>query len=111
MSSKLEQLHDFLKETPLDPFLHYALANEYQKLGNEEEALTRFVALTEQFPDYTGTYYHLGKLLEKLNRKEEAISYYEKGMAVAQSKRNMHALNELRGAYRLALGEEEDEDY
>lgn len=111
MSSKLEQLQDFLKETPQDPFLHYALANEYLKLGNEQESLVRFVAITEQFPDYVGTYYHLGKLLEKLNRTDEAIIYYEKGMVVAQSKRNMHALNELRGAYRLALGEDEDEDY
>ncbi|EEI91876.1 tetratricopeptide repeat protein [Sphingobacterium spiritivorum ATCC 33300] len=111
MSSKFEQLQAYLKESPLDPFLHYALANEYLKTGEDLEALSRFIKLTEQFPDYVGTYYHLGKLLEKLDRKDDALLYYQKGMEVAKAKRNMHALNELKGAYLMAIGEDDEDDY
>lgn len=62
---RLQQILDFLKESPQDPFLHYALTMEYVKLEQEEEALHGFEKLISDFPDYIGTYYHFGKFLEK----------------------------------------------
>lgn len=112
MSERLQQLISFLEENPNDPFLKYALATENLKTGNKEEALSRFEQLIQEHPDYVGTYYHLGKLLESLNRPDDAKKIYEQGMEVARMKRNQHALSELQGAWRMVQGmDEDDEDW
>ena len=100
MTDRLQQLLDFRKENPDDPFLNYALATEYLKSGNADEALRYYEGLVANHPDYIGTYYHLGKLYEGLDRPEDAIATYEKGMHQAQAKRDTHALAELQAAYR-----------
>ncbi len=110
MNNRLEQLQSFLAENPDDVFLHYALASEYQKMGDQEQALQKFKQLTEQYPDYLGTYYQLGKLYEALGQTQEALSTYEKGMDVARKARNTHTLGELQGAWNL-LNAEENEDW
>ncbi|WP_257667707.1 tetratricopeptide repeat protein [Parapedobacter tibetensis] len=109
MSERLRQLIDFLKESPDDPFLKYALATEHLKLGHVVDALRYYEELLTNHPAYVGTYYHLGKLYEALNRREEAIAIYEQGMATARSKGDMHALSELQAVYRSAMGMEDDE--
>lgn len=110
MSNRLQQLIEFLKESPGDPFLSYALATEYLKSGRTEEALRHYEALVHDHPDYVGTYYHLGKLYESLDRRAAAAAIYEKGMQAARNKRDMHALSELQAAYRFATGADEDDD-
>ncbi|WP_262245618.1 tetratricopeptide repeat protein [Parapedobacter soli] len=110
MSNRLQQLIEFLAESPGDPFLTYALATEHLKLGQTEDALHHYEALVNDHPDYVGTYYHLGKLYEALGRKADAVDTYEKGMQAARAKRDMHALSELQGAYHLAAGDDDDDD-
>jgi len=109
MSKRLQQLTEFLKESPDDPFLTYALATEYLKLGYTDDALHHYEALVSNHPDYVGTYYHLGKLYETLGRQADAVVTYELGMHAARKKRDMHALSELQAAYRMATGEEDDD--
>lgn len=36
--NRIEQLEIFLKETPNDAFLNYALATEYVSMGDDEKA-------------------------------------------------------------------------
>src|SRR3546814_67920 len=108
MSNRLQQLIEFLKESPGDAFLTYALATEYLKLGQTEQALLFYEALVHDHPEYVGTYYHLGKLYEALGRQADAVTTYENGMQAARNKRDMHALSELQGAYNLAIGEDDD---
>lgn len=108
-SERLNQLNEFLKESPQDPFLKYALATEYLKLENEDMALAGYVDLVENHADYVGTYYHLGKLYEKLGQIENARSTYNKGIVICQQGRKMHALGELKGALNLLDGFDEDE--
>lgn len=110
MTDRLNQLYTFLADTPQDPFLHYAIASELMKLGREQEALEKFVQVIEEFPSYVGTYYHLGKLYEALGQVENAIVTYEKGMTVARSAGNRHALNELQAAWKIACGADEDDE-
>jgi hypothetical protein len=43
--SRIEQLIEFLKDTPNDPFLHYAIAQEHNKAGNKELALEKYQEL------------------------------------------------------------------
>ncbi|TAH24883.1 MAG: tetratricopeptide repeat protein [Cytophagales bacterium] len=101
----LEKLIEFYKEDPKDPFNIYALATEYQKT-NLQEALRLFLLLEQSFPDYAATYYHLAKLYEKLNDKENAINTYKKGIEICTNLRAHHALKELKNAYNELLFED-----
>ncbi|KQN38614.1 hypothetical protein ASE92_04090 [Pedobacter sp. Leaf41] len=103
-SSRLAKLLEFLESDPNDPFILYALATEYNTQNDKEKAYSFYLQLTDKHPGYVGTYYHLGKLLEKDDQKDKAIEVYQKGMAVARNKRDMHAFSELQGAYNTAAG-------
>lgn len=96
---RVEKIKEFLQKSPHDSFLRHALALEYIKQGNDVAARTEFEALLAHEPGYVGTYYHLGKLLERNGMTEEAIKVYEKGMEEAKKAGDMHAHGELRGAY------------
>ena len=96
---RIEKLKEFLKETPADSFLQHALALEYIKLDNDEEAKRLFEIVLDREPGYVGSYYHLGKLLENSGEKDLASEWYEKGMAAAKAAGDGHAHNELMGAY------------
>jgi tetratricopeptide (TPR) repeat protein len=108
-SGRLEKLQEFLKNEPNDPFLKYALATEYLRLNDAGKALEYYEELVSNHPDYVGTYYHLGKLYEALDRKPDAIAVYEKGMTTAQKQRDNHAFAELQMVYREAAGLDDDE--
>lgn len=97
--NRLERLIEFLQTEPNDPFLKYALATEYLKINNHELALKFYEDLVQNHEDYVGTYYHLGKLYEMLQRQQDALNAYEKGIAVAKKIKDQHALNELLGVY------------
>ncbi|HTI61796.1 tetratricopeptide repeat protein [Mucilaginibacter sp.] len=106
--SRLEKLLEFLKNEPDDEFLQYALATEYLRLNDTVKALEYYEKLVNEHPGYVGTYYHLGKLYEALNRKDDAIKIYERGMEAAQKKRDNHAFAELKVVYQEATGFDDD---
>lgn len=99
MTERIKKLKEFLKASPADSFLQHALALEYIKLGNDAEARHLFETILTTNPAYIGSYYHLAKLLEKMNDTHLAMEWYQKGMAAAQAASDMHAYNELRAAY------------
>ena len=96
---RISKLQEFLQKQPNDAFLQHALALEFVKQENDAEAEILFNNILENDPSYVGSYYHLGKLLERNGKTEEAISVYEKGMAAAKAAADNHAYNELQGAY------------
>ncbi len=95
---KIDQLKQFLVAQPTDAFLLHALALEYIKLGNDTDALNTFTTLLEHTPSYVGSYYHLGKLYERLQQVKLAIQAYENGMVHAKAQHENHAYSELRGS-------------
>jgi Tfp pilus assembly protein PilF len=95
---RIASLKDFLKQTPDDSFLKHALALEYIKLGNDTDARQLFEELLAHDPGYVGSWYHLGKLLERVGEEKQAIAVYEKGMEMAKAANNRHAYNELQMA-------------
>lgn len=107
---RLKQIQDFLIENPQDPFLNYALAMEYVKLGMDNEALRCFERMLGDFPDYVGTYYHFGKFLERNDARDSAIEVYKKGIETARANRKMHAMSELQGALNLLNGLDDEDD-
>jgi Tfp pilus assembly protein PilF len=96
---RMERVKEMLLAQPNDNFLRHALALEYIKEGNDVEARTLFEGILTDSPDYIGSYYHLGKLLERAGETQLAISWYEKGMQYAKQTGSRHAYNELQTAY------------
>lgn len=107
-SDRLDQLKEMLEKNPRDPFLLYALAQEFTKLGEVKEALNFYEHLRQDHPEYTGTYYHLGKLYERQGDMEKAKHTYRKGLEMTRRLGAQHDYSELLGA--LSLLEDDDED-
>ena len=95
--SRLDQLNAFLNDSPNDPFVHYAIAQEYRKMRDLTLAHSKYIELVENYPNYVATYYHLGKLFEKLSSFDKALHIYEKGISVARHLHKQHELRELQG--------------
>lgn len=97
--NRINILQEYLKSTPADSFLRHALALEYIKIGDDSEAKKLFESILEEDSAYVGSYYHLAKLLERMEENELAIKWYEKGMAAAKEAGDQHSYNELQAAY------------
>lgn len=106
-ADRLTELFKFLEEDPNDPFLYYAIATEYVRLADDAKALEYFQIVRSRFPKYVGTYYHLGKLLQRTGKREEAVDVYRDGIDAANDARDRNALRELKEALADITGEEE----
>lgn len=96
---RLQQLQRFLEQSPEDPFLLYALAIEYVGLNQDGAAETLFRKLLTENPDYLASYYHYGRLLERLERVDEALAMFAAGVELAQRQGDEKTLRELRDAH------------
>jgi len=96
--SRIEKLQDYMKASGKDSFLQHALALEYIKIGNDEEARKLFNEILLREPTYIGSYYHLGKLLERVGDYDKAIRIYKRGIEESQKANDMHTRMELQGA-------------
>jgi Tfp pilus assembly protein PilF len=96
---RIEKLRQFLQANPADSFLQHALAMEHIKMGDDETAGRLLEELLDREPGYVGSYYHLGKLMERKSDINAAIKWYEKGMEEAKKAGENHAYGELRGAW------------
>ncbi len=105
--TRKERIEAMLLENPKDAFLRFALAKEHEKEGADAGAREIYEQLVQDEPEYVGTYYHLGKTLERLNEQSEAWRIYSEGIRVTRRLGEKHAMSELAGA-RLELGDEED---
>ncbi|MBR9922874.1 MAG: tetratricopeptide repeat protein [Bacteroidetes bacterium] len=104
--SRLDQLKAFLEDDPNDAFVRFAIAKEHEKNGDTDSAKAGYEWLVQEKPDYVGTYYHFGKLLEKEDNKERALAIYSQGMEVAGQQGDQHARSELAGA-KMMLDDED----
>lgn len=96
LSDRAKKLVGFIQKNASDSFSKFALALELDKADfppQKVEAL--FVSILQQEPSYQGLYYHYGKWLEEQDRLEEALTIYEKGISLARSTSDTHALSEL----------------
>ena len=98
MSSRIRKLQSFLEATPDDSFLKHALALEYVKEGDDNSARKQFEELLAADPGYIGSYYHLGKLLERQNDLHAAVDCYKNGLQLCKKAGDEHAYNELYAA-------------
>ncbi len=96
---RIEKLKEFLLADPYDSFVKHALALEYIKNGDETTARQLLEEVVERDPAAVGSYYHLGKLLERIGETTLALQCYEKGMTAARVAGERRAYNELLAAY------------
>jgi Tfp pilus assembly protein PilF len=99
VTDRIEKLKEYLKSEPSDNFLQHALALEYVKIGNDEEAKKLFEEILFREPTYIGSYYHLGRLLERTGESAKAVEVYERGMQEAKIVGDNRSYNELMAAY------------
>jgi tetratricopeptide (TPR) repeat protein len=107
--SRLQQLLAFYEDDPNDPFTIYAIATEYRET-EPERAMEYYNKLLAEHPDYVGTYYHAGKMLEYLHKPDEAEKVYRSGLSVARRAGQMHAASELQQALNQCLGLDYEDD-
>lgn len=97
--ARFDKLKELLKENPKDNFLRHALALEYIKAGDDVKAKDIFEEILSESPDYIGSYYHLARLLERLDETDLAVQWYKKGLEATRLAGDTHAYNELQAAY------------
>ncbi|NOT76458.1 MAG: tetratricopeptide repeat protein [Cyclobacteriaceae bacterium] len=95
---RLEQLKQFAKEEPGDPFNFYALALEYLKT-DPSEAGRLFESLTLSHPDYLPTYYPYAQLMVDRKDTNGAIRIFESGIARARAANEAKTLREIQALY------------
>jgi len=102
--NRIEQLEQFFREDPNDPFNSYALALEYLK-SDQKKAYDLFFKLIEAHPNYLPTYYPLAQLLiEQQNPEAEVI--FKTGIEKARLVADQKTLKELTSAYNDWLFEQ-----
>ena len=99
LMDRIDKLKEYMKTAQKDSFLQHALALEYIKVGNDEGARKLFNEILKREPTYIGSYYHLGKLLERIGDSAKALRVYKRGMEVATAANDHHSYTELQAAY------------
>ncbi|TAF74298.1 MAG: tetratricopeptide repeat protein [Bacteroidetes bacterium] len=107
--TRLKSLLEMLQDEPNDAFLKYAIALEYKKV-DIEKAIFFFDDLVEKNPEYIGTYYQFGIVLQEKNELQKAEYIFKKGIEIATKKPDFHALAELRSALNKLLGLDYEDD-
>jgi len=96
--SRLTTLLQYLVDQPNDAFLLFAIAKEYETADELNKALTYFVRLKENHPDYIGVYLHLGNLYESIQQVNLALQIFTEGIELAKKTGDFHSLSELNNA-------------
>jgi tetratricopeptide (TPR) repeat protein len=105
MMNRLEQLLEFYKEDPEDPFNTYALALEFLKIDSPK-GLRLLEELVKDHENYVPTYYVLAKLYQEQGHHEQSVKVFEKGISKAREQNDTKALRELQAAYQQTLNDE-----
>jgi Tfp pilus assembly protein PilF len=101
--NRIEILKGFLQENADDSFSRYALALEYVKLGQNDDAVREFESVQKKDPDYVATYFQLGQLYQKIGQTHEAEKTFRSGITVAAKIGDDHTRGELEGALEALL--------
>jgi Tfp pilus assembly protein PilF len=103
--NRVEILKGFLEQDPKDSFSRYALALEYVKAGQSEDARREFEFVRDNDPAYVATYFQLAQLYRNLGLKHDAEKTYRTGITAAAKAGDGHTQSELEEALEGLLGE------
>lgn len=97
LSRGVRSLRSALEVEPQNPETRVALASFLSELGEYEEAETTYEAVISDNPNYLETYALYGKMLESLDRPNEAVDAFRSGLAKAREVGADGAVNLYRG--------------
>ena len=108
-----EKNTDFITEmytkNPTDSYLAFAAAVENQMAGNRQKAIKIIEGLIDNDPNFTNSYYKLGKMYENANKIKKAVNVYHAGKVIATKNNDEKSLGELTEA--LMFIDEEEGNY
>ena len=95
MNQRIDQLTKLLKGENTEDFVLFALAKEYDKIGEHQRSIQFFEKLINQNKEYTGAYYHLALALRASGLEDKALETIHHGIDICQSTNKIHDKNEL----------------
>jgi tetratricopeptide (TPR) repeat protein len=98
MASRREMLEEFVAADPDDSFSRYALALELEKEERAGDAIAQLQEVILRDGDYVAAYYHLGRILAKTGKEEEALTVYRRGVDAATKAGDQKTRNEIQEA-------------
>ena len=75
--------------------LRFALGNEYLKQNRADEAIEHLQVAVSLDPAYSAAWKLLGRAQTELDRREDAMRSYERGIAVATERGDVQAAKEM----------------
>ena len=108
MTSRIEQLKQFINDDPSDVFARYALALEYLKIDSAD-ALRQFELLIERDPNYLPSYFPAAHLMIELGKDLDADKLFNRGIELAKQQGNRKMEMELQSAYMVWKFERDDQ--
>lgn len=82
-SDRIESLRKMLDRNPSDARVRFGLALEYEKAGRWEEMAAELERYLEQTDDEGNAWGRLAAALRRLERKDEALDAYARGIEAA----------------------------
>ncbi len=101
MKTRKEMLEEFLAEDPSDSFSRYALALELEKEGRDPDAISTLEKVIELDAGYVAAYYHLGRLLARTGRTDDARAVYSRGLIEASEAGEQRTQSEIQEAIEM----------
>ena len=101
MNKRLAYLKDLIESGKADAFSHYALAMEYKKEGQLDQAGAAFDALREAYPDYLPQYLMAGQMYLDSDRLELAQDWLSRGLSLARATGDGKTAAEIEAALAL----------
>lgn len=96
--ARIAKLREFLAKEPNDSFTRYALALEFAGQGETERCISMLQELIQLDPKYVPAYHQLGSAYQKLDRRDDAIAIFTRGIQVAVEQGDSHARGEMQDA-------------
>jgi folate-binding protein YgfZ len=100
---KIEMFKAVMEIDAIDEVANFGLGSIYYDTGQYEQALPPLQTVIENNKDYSAAYLMLGKVLEKLERKDEAAETYKAGIAAASRKGDLMPLNDMKNRLNQIL--------
>lgn len=95
MNPRIESLEKMLNGPRDGALLRFSLGNEYLKAGDPLTAGSYFQDAVDRDNNYSAAWKALGKSLAESGQHTEALTAYEKGIAVAEAHGDIQAAKEM----------------
>ncbi|MBD3671291.1 MAG: tetratricopeptide repeat protein [Gammaproteobacteria bacterium] len=94
--SQADGLLKLLENGQDNALLRFGIGSALLKEGQAETACEHLARAVEHDPSYSAAWKLYGKALAELERNDEAINVYERGIAMAEEKGDLQAAKEMK---------------